>query len=787
MTDTASSARSFDLQPDPRILMMLGEIALPEWACLAELIDNSVDGFIEAVRAGRPTQRPQVSIQIPTSAAQYARVEVRDNGPGMDAATLERAARAGWSSHGPTDNLGLFGMGFNIATARLGQVTEVFSTRSGDPTWVGIRIDFRELVRQGHFRTPQLTLVKPDPNESGTRVVISELKPDKLTWLSLASNRAKLKKRLARVYSAMLQANGHPLSFDLSIGNTKVTARRHCVWNDTRDVPHTRLGRIPAVIPIDHDLGARPFCSRCWQWLSDTATCPQCNTAESVRNRERRIRGWLGIQTYCDREEFGIDFLRHGRKIEIGNKELFTWEHDDEKELEYPIDDLRLGGRIVGEIHLDHCSVPYTKDFFSRTDPSWSDMIRAIRGDGPLRPQRATELGLGQNDSPLARLYQGYRRATPHNKVAGVYERLLAVKNNEAARSLAEKFYAGEPGLETDDRWWKLIEEADRDLLASTSQSQGGTPTEGGTSGPIPGFAGPAVGGTVTSAPGAPQPVAPTLPRRNIASLSQVYIEDMTSQRYEVRALACDSRDADLQSPQQGWRLLRRTEGFWEFLHDPSHRVFRSATFTPLDALLAEISTQSLAYHRETRSPRPATFSGILAGLRSKYAGVYDLDADSMVSAARDLFRRIAVSLSTHSVDNGQSLFEELQPSERELVMNRMAQRGAVAPQAMIASGGFLSMLEPHSIVRLVSMHPELVFDGKCWDIAYASLDYGTAETTSAAQQRVLGDLNSLLADALWLAQQDISVIRQAGHARLIRCLASLDLAAETMNDEGNE
>lgn len=770
--------------------MMLGEIALPEWACLAELIDNSVDGFIEAARAGHPTLRPQVSVQLPTSPAQHARVEIRDNGPGMDAVTLERAARAGWSSHGPTDNLGLFGMGFNIATARLGQVTEVWSTRSGDREWVGIRIDFRELIRQGHFRTPQLTLVKPDPKDSGTRIVISQLKPDKLDWLSQAPNRARLKKRLARVYSAMLHTNGRPLSFELFVGNGKVIPRRHCIWNETREVPHARLGSIPAVITIDHDLGTRPFCTRCWQWLSDTPSCPQCGTGDAVRNRERRIKGWLGIQTYCDREDYGIDFLRHGRKIEVANKELFTWDHDGEKELEYPIDDLRLGGRIVGEIHLDHCSVPYTKDLFSRTDPSWNDMIRAVRGDGPLRPQRATELGFGQNDSPLARLYQGFRRATPHGKVAGVYSRLLAVKDNEAARSLAEKFYAGEPGLETDERWWKLIEEADRELLASTSQAQGGTPGQQGASGPVPGFTGPpgaAVTPAVPGNPGSTPPAAVGLPRKSVASLSQVYAEDITSQRFDVRALACDSRDADLQSPQQGWRLLRRTEGHWEFLHDQSHPVFRSATLTPLDALLAELATQAHTFHRDSRSPRPASFSGILAALRSKYAGIYDLDADSMVSAARDLFRRIAESLAAQTASNGQSLFEELQPSERELVMNRMAQRGVVAPQSMIGNGGFLSMLEPHSIVRFVTMHPELVFDGKCWDIAYSSLDYGSPETTAAAQQRVLGDLNSLLADALWLAQQDIAVIRQASHARLIRCMASLELAGETMRDEGNE
>jgi len=37
--------------------------------------------------------------------------------------------------------------------------------------------------------------------------------------------------------------------------------------------------------------------------------------------------------------EFGLDFIRNGRKIEISNKDLFEWKTEDSSELEYPIDD----------------------------------------------------------------------------------------------------------------------------------------------------------------------------------------------------------------------------------------------------------------------------------------------------------------------------------------------------------------------------------------------------------------------------------------------------------------
>ena len=41
----------FDLQPDPRVLQMLGEVKLDQWRCIAELVDNCIDGFLVARRA----------------------------------------------------------------------------------------------------------------------------------------------------------------------------------------------------------------------------------------------------------------------------------------------------------------------------------------------------------------------------------------------------------------------------------------------------------------------------------------------------------------------------------------------------------------------------------------------------------------------------------------------------------------------------------------------------------------------------------------------------------------
>jgi hypothetical protein len=58
-------SQEFDLTPDPRVLQMLGEINLPQWRCLAELIDNSIDGFVHAVRSRAPVDAPEIGVALP--------------------------------------------------------------------------------------------------------------------------------------------------------------------------------------------------------------------------------------------------------------------------------------------------------------------------------------------------------------------------------------------------------------------------------------------------------------------------------------------------------------------------------------------------------------------------------------------------------------------------------------------------------------------------------------------------------------------------------------------------
>jgi hypothetical protein len=791
----ATGREEFDLQPDPRILPMLGEINLSQWKCAAELIDNAIDGFLSVLRSGDNLRDPEIQLLTPLNEDPSGRFVVIDNGPGMSPEVLEQAVRAGWSGHDPVSSLGMFGMGFNIATARLGTVTTVFTTRAGDPEWVGLKIDFDQLRTQRHFRTPRLTEPKHDPNQHGTRVTVERLKPEQRQWFAKSGNRTKLQNELSRVYAALLRSNGVPITVRTTVLGRALEGRRHCVWggpgNADRVVQTAKFGPVSAFQAIDVRLEPRLFCQVCWQWLpANEERCPVCERTDALVRRERAVKGWLGLQRYLSETDYGIDFLRHGRKIEIGNKDLFSWwEKDGEREeKEYPIDDPRDRGRIVGEIHLDHCRVTYTKDRFDRTDPAWEDMLRMVRGEGPLRPDKAQELGYGVNVSPLGRLFQVFRRSNPKFKKAGGWGNILVVPSNDRAEEMARKFHAGDPEHQTDETWWKLVEEADRQALLAKSgaATPGGAPPPGPTD-TLDGIEEPPIEEPPTAATTvavAPPPEPPPPPVVTaILTLTRQYVSDSTGQKWDVRAFQAEESHPSL-GEARPWRLIARPQGGHEFLVNAAHAVFESATLTPLDALLAELAWSAMDFIRDR--PGDTTFGRILADLRLRYAASTALDYVSLSNEAKRTLAAIAATLSSNiEPSDAAVLFKDLPPDDQKSILQKMATRGAGNPQSIIGGGRFLEYASPRAVADFFGRHPELFLDGKCWDAAYATLDYELPEATEVARSQAVRYHQSLLSDAVWLAEQDPADLAQANRARLLRALYALELLTPSVEESG--
>jgi hypothetical protein len=774
MTNAAGGVADFDLTPDPRVLQMLGEIDLQQWRCIAELVDNSIDGFLNAARAGEPIADPEVVISLPRADAQTARITVRDNGPGMSGDTLERAVKAGWTGNSPLINLGLFGMGFNIATARLGLVTEVWTTRAGDAVEVGVRIDFDELKAQRTFKVPRHTRPKADHTAHGTEIIISKLKPDQRTWFARGANATSVRKQLARTYAPLLSPESGAAAFRLEVNAQRVQARRACVWNPERLVD-TPNGTVHAVERFHVALPPRRYCTSCMVTLSEDAVgCPTGSAACNVVAIERRVRGWVGLQRYLHDTDFGLDLIRNGRKIELANKDLFMWREGDNSEIEYPIDDQRKRGRFVGEIHMDHCRVSYTKDRFERDDPAWEEMVRVVRGEGPLQPMKAKTMGFGTNTSPMFRLFQAFRRTSPQGK-NGLWSRILVVKDNDRAVDMAKGFQDNDPEFLDDERWWQLVLEQDETVLG------GPPPTTPGGAAPAPtnipaGFISPAAP-SPTSGPGPqPPPPPPVAPRKSIFELTRKYVHPTYRVEYDVQGFSVAPIDPDLGSGHP-WtlKLTDVSTRTYAFLVDVSHDLYRSSTMTPLDALLTELSYRTIEFLRETAPD--ATFASILADFRREYCVETRLDAGDIIVQASTVLAQIAQSLPTRfNSGEAESLYEELSDLEKAYIGRRMVARGVTAPRDAITSGTFLTYAEPETIRSFFLRHPELFLDGKYWEDAYTSLDYGSPDVTEEARKLVKARYDGYLADAVWLAGQSPADLDRTGRDALIRATLSLKL-----------
>lgn len=163
--------REFDLTPDPKVLIALTHTPLQPLDALCELIDNAIDSFQAAKLHGNPIEFPLVVVELP-GAVEIARgegvIRVRDNGPGLSAELAEKALRAGYSGNKPYDSLGLFGMGFNIATGKLGRITRFLTVRAGEPKAIEVLVDLIKLQEKSSYKVPVDLVDRPSELSHGT-------------------------------------------------------------------------------------------------------------------------------------------------------------------------------------------------------------------------------------------------------------------------------------------------------------------------------------------------------------------------------------------------------------------------------------------------------------------------------------------------------------------------------------------------------------------------------------------------------------------------------------------
>lgn len=440
---------------------------------LCELIDNALDSFEAAKLKGISIESPSVYIELPSLSDVkngIGRLTVRDNGAGMNESQAEAALRAGYSGNNAYDSLGLFGMGFNISTGKFGRKTTLTTATSGSSEAVSVVVDLETIRKtQSYLVTPMLVPL-PSGFQRGTIVEVSDW------WASGTPNAdfcrklvqygmPTVRREIGRRYASILRRSEKG-AIAIYVNGEVCKPYEHCVWSEKRFVTHRSLGQINAQIKIDQVIGQHVRCTQCTAIVPEGKNeCPGCGASGGLRTIQEKVVGWLGIQRFDSSSDFGIDLIRNGRTIRIGEKQAFFEFTDDLKRVirDYPIDSPY--GRIIGEIHLDHVPVDFLKQDFQRSSPEWQRALEFIRGCSSLQPEQP---GADRNSSPLYVLYQGYRRVRAFGKqhlYMGYYDaaegRAKRI-SRDVEKDYYEKFLKREPGFFDDEEWWKLVEAADQ-------------------------------------------------------------------------------------------------------------------------------------------------------------------------------------------------------------------------------------------------------------------------------------------------------------------------------------
>jgi hypothetical protein len=460
------TSAELDITPTPRILQVLENLAVEPWRCLAEFIDNSLDDF-------RKNEKDNGEVNI---FCENGKLIISDNGSGMSIQQLENALRAGYSNKSKVDELGLFGIGFNVACANLGKKANVITKRKEDKHWTSVVIDIIELTKKNTFKIQPKNVSITDYGTSGT-IIIIDLKNELAANFERSRYLDTLAKNLGKAYTYILRdsvpgltgpLSGNARKVAIKIAGKTVLPHIPCIWSEERNVTYKNQV-VQAVEKFRRDLPDSAVCNNCGHWSENQSIkeCMNCQSVDLVISH-RQVWGWIGVQRYMDGIDFGIDFIRNGRTILFQDKEIFTFTNPNTGQAmkDYPVEWPADKGRIVGEVHCDHVKVDFIKKTFDVNDPYWAGAISIVRGDSSLQPKRSDI----KNTSPLSKIFNAFRINEPGSAYLIPGNGIKAI--HDASKNWAVKFHELDPEYISDKHWFDAVESHDRIVKQTKSNDK---------------------------------------------------------------------------------------------------------------------------------------------------------------------------------------------------------------------------------------------------------------------------------------------------------------------------
>jgi hypothetical protein len=757
-------------------------------------VDNAIDAFLsDSVSATEGNERRiDVTWSSDSLATRDRTIEVTDNACGMSLEQLQNAVRAGYSSNDPIENLGLFGMGFNISTARLGEVTKIMSTKEGDTEWVGVEIDFQKLVNAKRFDAPIIREPKTDSSTHGTKITISRLRTGILTGLPNKEN--EIRQRLEAVYAPLLNSQ----DISIYIKGRQLSPRNHCVWSESRYVRYIDQN-VSARVSIDRNLGNALFDLSRNSYLTVDEAEPYYVAQQEgyalpshIVERGKRLTGWLGIQRYADPNDFGIDFIRNGRKILTSDKSLFQYENPltGQKELQYPLElGTSIGGRIVGELHVDYLLPTYQKNDFDRSDNSWMQTVEAICGAGPFLPKSRKNMGFPEQDSsPLGILVNAYRRVDKGTKY------LFAP--NDVAKRYAAEFRRGIRDYLDDNLWWKAAQEEDQKeatggTRATTSVNKGENPSDD---------VGAYIGGLTSTSSGTnesprttggivpPSATAPETSKLDELIRRATVVSQLSGRNYKFGNI--NPLNVRVYELSQGCAIFHngvkkpcffQSDGIdCDFVYDPAHPLLSQYPISAKMLLLQYLSEKLKA--RDSLSDLVSVFAELVENTMKEER----IDKQSLLERTNSAFDLLRAKLTVALKDKAAEVVKCVHESSGEVeetVTDLIQQSNAAlltSFQSNTADGyDAMGSVPPRTLYRLIERFPEDIFDGKALQAPYSTIILPDEKATNRMREESKDRVLSFIKDALRIIS---GYGQRAQKNELARASLSVDFLLKELN-----
>jgi hypothetical protein len=387
--------------------------------------------------------------------------------------------------------------------------------------------------------------------------------------------------------------------------------------------------------------------------------------------------------------------------------------------------------------------VNYQKNAFEYDTLEWKYAVRQLRGEGPLRPRIAKDYGYAENESPIGRLFTGYRRLDPGLK--GLVPGDGKTTINQKAREWAAEFRRGIPEYQDDTIWYNAACQHDEPPVPVPSEATEALEDSEQNARDRLGIPSPA--------DPHPSPGAPTTPRETEDQKHERYRQvgevllDVTGeyalanfgQALKVTVYGLTGTEVTDASGQRAPVYVRQQRGTDTHVFvDFDHKLFTEFGGDPREYVVLGI-----AEHMRDRRGSHEALSSIIAELKERCLPDQKVTPSALAAVAHSLLNRVRECMRPVVAGNAEGFWSLVSGDDQSAAEQRFAQEVLDIPWSNVrGEGTWIRYSSATAMSRLIQQRPGDFFDGKAFRVSYAT--FTDSHARSLVVNRIIGYLNDV-------------------------------------------